>query len=162
MTELNKKRLKAGSGAILAVIIFYAFTARYEFGVPPENTKCIDGSLFIIDKYDTDIKTGDTIAFYSKGMEPYFPDGNKVIKFAAGVGGDFVSANHSGVYVNSTYYGQYQLAKQLGIDEESLYKKFIVPEGKVMALGDKPVSYDSRYWGLMDEKQVYGKAYAIW
>lgn len=37
----------------------------------------------------------------------------------------------------------------------------IIPKGKYFVIGDAVRSFDSRYWGLLDEKEILGKAYPI-
>ncbi len=39
----------------------------------------------------------------------------------------------------------------------------VIPEGKFIAMGDnRDNSYDSRYWGFVDENAILGEAFVIW
>ncbi len=43
------------------------------------------------------------------------------------------------------------------------YAKIVIPEGKYFVMGDnRDFSYDSRSWGLVDFKQIKGKAILVW
>jgi signal peptidase I len=43
----------------------------------------------------------------------------------------------------------------------SLIEGGIIPKGKYFVVADSVRSFDSRYWGLLDEKEILGKAYPI-
>lgn len=41
-------------------------------------------------------------------------------------------------------------------------KTWVVPKGKVFCIGDnRDNSYDGRFWGFIDEKSIYGRAFMI-
>ena len=87
-----------------------------------------------------DIKRGDVVAFYSYEFKKYM--GKRVV----GLPGDDITFEEGKIYINGVYYDE-----SVYLDEKvktySVYKEFIVPEGRLFLLGDnRENSYDSRFW----------------
>lgn len=103
-------------------------------------------------------------------------DGTRLIKRIVAIGGDVVSVRNglltvNGMKVDERIGGQ-QAIERLG-DGKALLNlsdgggpdlpQQRVPEGMVLALGDhRGNSLDGRYWGFVDETELYGKAVAVY
>ncbi len=113
------------------------------------------------------VERGDVVIFDSPR------DGTRLIKRIVGVGGDSISILDGQLTVNGTpaAYGVgtaevydekivgLNLADGGGPDLSSLS----IPAGKLLAVGDhRGRSLDGRYFGLIRESDVYGKAVAIY
>lgn len=132
--------------------------AAYGFEIP-----FLDVELFSTGKPNP----GDVAIFDS----PY--DGTRLIKRIVAVGGDQVELRSGHLYLNgeelvcatdtseecfSAHIAQLNLLNGPGPDIDT----FVVPEGKVLAIGDnRGNSFDSRFWGLVDESELYGKAISV-
>jgi signal peptidase I len=56
----------------------------------------------------------------------------------------------------------YILRKKNGGITSTENKTWIVPQGKVFCVGDnRDNSYDGRFWGFIDQKAIYGRAFMI-
>lgn len=56
----------------------------------------------------------------------------------------------------------YILRKKWGGVTENQIQTWLVPEGKLLLIGDnRDNSADGRFWGFMDEKNIYGRAFMI-
>ncbi len=102
-------------------------------------------------------KRGDVIIF-----RPPVDPGSYYIKRIIGVPGDTVSINYGvvtiinaehpeGITLNETY---------VTADEANDVGTYTVTDGNYFVMGDnRPVSFDSRRWGLLPEKNIVGKAF---
>lgn len=100
-------------------------------------------------------KTGEIIVFKS----PVIPS-QDWIKRVIGVPGDTVSIENSVVYINGKKYPEPFLKYRHSPKNVAPLK---VPPGYLWVLGDnRPISYDSRYFGLLKESSVRGQAFVIW
>jgi signal peptidase I len=94
---------------------------------------------------------GDIVIF-----EQNKPTGRHLIKRVIGVPGDSVSIKNGKVYVNE------KIVKEnypIYSDNSNLHK-LLVGDGYFFLLGDnRPISQDSRSWGMMSKEQIIGKAW---
>ncbi len=91
------------------------------------------------------------------------------IKRTVAVGGDVVEARDKVLYVNgkpaTEPYAVYkdETVRPRATDKRDNFGPLTVPEGKVFMMGDnRDQSYDSRFWGPVDLKQIKGKAVIIY
>ncbi|RME64308.1 MAG: signal peptidase I [Nitrospirae bacterium] len=112
----------------------------------------------------TEPKRGDVIVF----KYPKDPD-RDFIKRVIAVGGDVVEERNKVVYVNGRPLKEPYVQhtdndiRPAGYDVRDNFGPVTVPEGKLFVMGDnRDQSYDSRYWGFVDLKDVKGKAFIIY
>jgi signal peptidase I len=91
------------------------------------------------------------------------------IKRVIGVEGDVVEERDKVVYVNGKPLNEpYAVHTENGIEPRSVeprdnFGPLIVPEDKYFVMGDnRDQSYDSRYWGFVDQSAVKGEALVIY
>ena len=132
--------------------------AAYGLRIPFTNVELTDGKS---------VGRGDVVIFESPR------DGTRLIKRIVGVGGDTISLNDGYLSVNGASLAQNSESIEL-FDERvaplnledgggpDIDQQFI-PEGMVLAVGDhRGNSLDGRYFGLVPESAVYGKALAVY
>ncbi|MFA4829029.1 MAG: signal peptidase I [Thermodesulfovibrionales bacterium] len=91
------------------------------------------------------------------------------IKRIIAVEGDVVESKNKTIYVNgkqtSELYTQHtdNSIRPMGIEPRDNFGPLIVPKNKFFVMGDnRDQSYDSRYWGYVDRKDIKGKALILY
>jgi len=91
------------------------------------------------------------------------------IKRVVGVGGDTIEIRNKKIFLNGLPYqdnhGVYvdDFILPGSIQPRDNFGPFTVPKGTVFAMGDnRDQSYDSRFWGVVDLKDVLGKAFMLY
>jgi len=109
-------------------------------------------------------KRGDIIVFK-------YPEDPKrdFIKRVIAIGGEIVESKDKNVFVNgkklTETYAQHvdMVIKPRIMDKRDNFGPVTVPKGMVFVMGDnRDQSYDSRFWGFVDEHQIKGKAMIIY
>ncbi len=101
-------------------------------------------------------------------------DGVLLIKRIVAVGGQVVSLHDGHLVVDgvalesdhaptSEQFGERLVALNLADGGGPPIDQLVIPRGKLLAIGDhRGNSLDARYWGLIDERELYGRAMAVY
>ncbi len=151
---------------VLAIIIGggFWFAQNYRIGIDPQLEKCIPGyTFYLIDLNDKQVKRGETFAFRSKGVEPLFEDGTWMVKFVRGVPGDHIEIDHEhNVKINDEVLSRgLFLSRELQVDPARFLGRTTLQEHQFWLMGLTDRSFDSRYWGVVHEDQIVGRAYPL-
>lgn len=94
---------------------------------------------------------------------PFFRDGQYLIKHIVGLPNDTVQiTDKEEIIINGNVVGNglyYVHKANMNIEKFTFSGK--IPQGKYFVLGNTKYSYDSRYWGLIDENQIIGRTYSL-
>lgn len=151
--------------AILIQIFYVSFAARFEIGHDPqENGRCLPFSVYLVDRHSRNFAPGDYIIFRSdERMVPYRTYGSQVAKQVKAIAGDVVEVRNGRVFINGYNSGilEEYVLKKLDKPAEAFNRTITVSPGEIWAEGTLPKTFDSRYWGTVQEQQIIGKAYPL-
>ncbi|MCP5161619.1 MAG: signal peptidase I [Hahellaceae bacterium] len=123
-------------------------------------------------------KRGDVMVFRYPGDRK-----TNYIKRIVGVPGDTIRYHDKTLYINGDRISEQHLAnlsgtqlfaEQLGDVNHQIFKtqrvrgqngegEWVIPDGRYFVMGDnRDNSNDSRFWGLVPDELIVGKAFAIW
>lgn len=135
-----------------------AFAKHYQLGLDLEEIRCMPWRAYVI-KYERNVefKRGGFVAFrdHDGQMGPKFK-GRILGKKVVGLPGDRLAVRGDFAWVNDQAIGALTLHDKLGKKLGDFDREEIVPEGKILVVGTLPQSYDGRYWGFLNQRNVIG------
>lgn len=154
------------AGVSLAVIVSSgAYLAdRFTFGADPAAHRCLANyRTFVVDHHRHEVQRDQLIAFQAKGIEPFFPDGTLIAKYARGVPGDTVrvTLNHEVMINGEVIETGLPYAEKAGLDPDDLVGQLTLADDEYWVMGDTDYAFDSRYWGVIRHDQISGNAKGI-
>lgn len=149
-----------------AVATFFLFKSNFVIGMPTSQfSGCLSQKIFLVSKNEREVVRGGIYAIYLDRDLRIARRGAKLIKIVAAKGGDTVRVEDDGIWVNEKIFLPVPLqgiAERLRIDLSDLKKTITVPPHQLYLVGNTDKSYDSRFWGTIDEKNVIGRAVTFW
>lgn len=180
----DKKRFFTISAIIFFVFVaFFYFTSKH-YSIAIAQQYCFPERLWIIEKGKKDFNYEDYVTFIGKNI-PYYKDGIRWTKKVLGKPGDrveiiypkqdmFVTVTMNNMQLKKRVRAVVTIRRKDGFFETlyafdkdtkgrelGIIKEQIIPEGYYFVYSPHERSYDSRYWGLISEKQIIGKAHPI-
>lgn len=158
----TKKRITS-----FMVIVFLLLTAYFlDTHLTFSSTKSNNYRLFFITKNVKNLKLGDYVLF-NLSKDKHIKEVSEIFNTTVLIKRIGCMPGENLVVVNRKYFcnGKYLcVAKKYSLKKRPL-SNFIyngtIPKGKIFVFGEKKDSYDSRYFGFIDEKEIFAKAYPI-
>jgi len=132
---------------------------RYTFCV--QYDKSVYFTLGLLDKYNRKVEKGNYYAFmfYAVNNERY---GHQFVKKVGCVEGEHLYNVGREFYCNGDYIGTAKEKDKKGNPAPLFNYDDIIEKGKFFAIGEMIDSYDSKYWGFVDNNWIIGKVIKIW
>ena len=162
--KAEKAAAALASGALAALILAGAaaiFSSRYSIVIPRFKESCISVPfrLGLVDKWSRHPQErGELWAFRTRNVMGW-KDGELFGKHIEALPLDHAEVTSaSAVEIEGERIARgLPLAQRLGILPEKFVRSQVLGFGQYWALGTAWDSYDSRYWGALDESQIEGR-----
>jgi conjugal transfer pilin signal peptidase TrbI len=164
MSESKKHILFTAKALVVFLVMLISVHLvfdRYSVGIGSREITCLPYKVFIIDKRNHNISRQDYVAFHSDSrMDPPFTPGSTIVKQVSGITGDNYQVSNNGAIINEKHFAYNPEVLGKINNEIPIESTQGVVEG-FFVTGTNPRSYDSRYWGTVNNSQVVGKAYPV-
>jgi len=159
----RKFAVKAGIASILLVAAGTYINGRYILGFDGQKERCFpDYSVFLVDLTDKKIERGEVFTFKSREIAPIFSKNQKVVKILAGLPGDFIEVTPEETKINGNVVATgMKLTDVLKVNADDFAREMVIPDNKYFFVGVADNSFDSRYWGFVNEEQIIGRSYPL-
>ncbi len=121
-----------------------------KFTIP--ESESVNGRLFLLQ--EKNIKNDFVVFSYEKKEYKTYKKGKKFIKKIGCDSGDILTIKDSQVYCNNRLIATSFFKNKEGELLPQFDFNGIVPDNSFFALGEHPKSFDSRYFGLVDKKDI--------
>jgi conjugal transfer pilin signal peptidase TrbI len=183
MIEVNRKIAYIIAAFAVIALSLWLITSRYTIGIAHQ--ECLPERIWLIDKAVKPSHRGEYISFKAQYI-PRFKETTTLTKIIEGVPGDTIIVSPFSGTQEITLNGMKRqmkikaevsvvsadgsrsrfIAYETGSDGRALpfvygYGTYTIPKGRYFVAGKHPGSYDSRYWGVIKEENIVGKAHPV-
>jgi len=158
-----RKFLLGLSGAIFGIIITYIYYPKISYRIGLIDSPSIFERIVIYKKIDPEkvkIQKDKLYVFPLEKNTLYYKKGTMFIKYAKCLPGDKLQVKGLKYYCNGKYFAEARTTDSKGKPVKHFVYNGIIPKGKVFMYAPHPRSYDSRYWGFLDENDITGEV--VW
>ncbi|MBG6083002.1 signal peptidase I [Rubrivivax gelatinosus] len=129
----------------------------YRIGLDLANERCLPWRVYLMHFERPAVQHGAYVVYIDRAgvMGPKWV-GKIVGKQIVGVPGDRVVIRNDFAWVNGRPVGALIHNAKLGKGPRAFDRDEVVPPGKLFVAGAEPASYDSRYWGFLDQRDLVG------
>ncbi len=143
---------------VLTIIVTLSIQSRYRFAFLTDYS--VNFSCGILDQHNKLPVKGEYYAFIFKAVnnEKY---GRYFVKKVACISGDLLVRKGRDFYCNDKYIGSAKIFDRNGSPAPLFEYNGVIPQGYYFAVGENIDSYDSKYWGFVNQNWVVGKVHVI-
>lgn len=132
---------------------------HYRIGYSQESEQSIGSAWTLVRLKTGPVPVGTYGVFVVDGRVSRFPAGTRFVKKIVGGPGDLVEVKATGTWVNGQLVaGPLDILPVLHQHATAFERTLILGRGEYFAVGTRPHSYDSRYWGPVRARQFVGQA----
>ena len=157
--SFQRKFLLGLSGMIFGIIITYIYYPKQPYRIGFIDTPSIFERIVVyklINPEKAGIQKGKIYVFPLEKNTKYYKKGTMFIKYAECLPGNTLNVKGLKYYCNGKYFATAQKTDSKGIPVKHFVYNGVIPKGKVFMYAPHPRSYDSRYWGFLDESDIKG------
>lgn len=147
---------------VLILISAYFIMHLFGYKILISNTESLPYKVFL-QTSNKEFKTGNIVTFEYQ-FENYFKytQGSNFTKIIGCSQGQRIFKINNTFYCDGAFLGTALTKDGKGNDIKSVeIDNEVIPYGKYFMIGTNPKSYDSRYFGYVDEKDIKGVTYGI-
>lgn len=164
--DLQRFALKFSVAALILGLAAVYVSNHWRILWDRQTVKCMDANVLLFHRDRTGpFEVGDIVVFASRGAAPVFPDGTRLAKIIAAREGDVVEvrAADEAILVNGREIarGLPALAGAAEADRARFFGRRVLAPGEFWMTGTTQHSFDSRYWGVLHENQIEGRAWVL-
>jgi len=154
----KKELITAGTVVVMLGAVGLVFNTQYGMFLDVAETRCLPEHLYLGYPREAELKRGDVISFKANDRIMFnIMTGKRIAKVIAGMPGDHVVSNRSGLFINGKF-----IAKRHPTSLKNLAAKGkqpvdmdrVLAPGELVVIGTLPRSFDSRYWGVLPASTV--------
>ncbi len=155
----DPKRVTVCLAAVSALVFGLLVPERIVVAISPS----LDHRIFVVVKgfSPDEIKKGDYVVFTVRSH--YIKDGkpSRLLKKVSCISGDKLETKAREYYCDGEYLGMAKRYSLKGEPVDSFVYSGTVPEGMLFVTGNNPDSFDSRYLGFIERRNVEGIAHPL-
>ncbi|HFK8926414.1 MULTISPECIES: signal peptidase I [Gammaproteobacteria] len=148
---------------VVGLYLSYAHT-RYVIAANSTASNCLQATYFLVDTWDKEVKAGQLAAFTMNVENKLYPVGRKWIKQVAATEGMTVNVTTEQTTISDGRVIKNNMEHTmayLNISPDEIKQTTTLAAGQLFMMGDTKTTYDSRYWGPIQQADVIGVAYAL-
>ena len=146
-------------GVVFLATIAALSVANYRIGFSNEGAQSVGSAWTFVRLHRGPVAVGKYGVFTTDRRVKRFPTGTEFVKLIVGKPGDLVHVGAGRTTVNGhEVAGALDSLQSLGLTPDQVETTYILAPGDYFAVGTRPHSYDSRYWGPVHVEQFVGTA----